>query len=143
MRRSYCALAIAVLALPALAPAVLAQGKAAGKETYGKTCALCHGPGLAGAPKLGDAGAWERRLRAGAASLYRSALEGTPNGMPAKGGNLTLSDAEVRSAVDFMVAAVGGMPKAARRASAPQREAPPPAVPKSAPPAAVGARPSP
>jgi c(7)-type cytochrome triheme protein len=139
MPRIPSALWIAALALPALAPPAFAQGKGAGKQTYEKTCALCHGPGLAGAPKFGDAGAWARRLRAGAASLYRSALQGTPNGMPAKGGNLSLSDAEVRSAVDFMVAAAGGMPKSARRASAPRPETPTPAVPKSAPPAVAAA----
>lgn len=139
-------LCIAVLALPLLVfpTAILAQGKGgAGRQTYEKTCALCHGPGLAGAPKLADAGAWERRLRAGLASLYRSALQGTPNGMPAKGGNLTLSDADVRSAVDYMVAAVGGAPKPARRASAPapQPKAQPPAAPKGSAPAVAAAPP--
>ena len=105
---------IALAALP-----VCAQDKAAGKSTYEKTCALCHGPGLAGAPKYGNKAEWAPRLRAGNAKLYASALKGTANGMPGKGGNLTLSDAEVKAAVDYLVASVGGAAPPAATAKAP------------------------
>lgn len=93
---------------------VAAEGQGVGKTVYDKTCTLCHGPGVAGAPKFGDAGAWAPRLRTGIANLYKSALHGTANGMmPAKGGNSGLSDADVKAAVDYMVAAAGGAPNPA------------------------------
>lgn len=121
-------LAIACVAAWAALPAA-AQDKGAGKATYEKTCALCHGPGLAGAPKYGNKGDWSARLKAGTAKLYASALKGTANGMPGKGGNLTLSDAEVRAAVDYLVASVGeakppAVPTAAKAAVAPAKPAP-------------------
>lgn len=100
-----------MLAVPALATAQTKGADAKGKPVYEKTCALCHSTGLAGAPRIGDAAEWGKRVRAGMPALYRSALQGTPKGMPGKGGNLELSDAEVRSAVDFMVAAAGATPK--------------------------------
>ena len=91
-----------------------AQGRAAaGKAVYEKTCALCHAAGLAGAPRYGNAKEWAPRVKTGQAALYRSALEGTARGMPGKGGNLNLSDADVKAAVDYMVAAVAAAPKAA------------------------------
>jgi c(7)-type cytochrome triheme protein len=109
MRAIFLAVTIAALALPASA-----QGPGAGKATYEKTCALCHGPGLAGAPRFGNKAEWEPRVRAGSARLHASALKGTANGMPAKGGNLALPDGDVKAAVDYMLAAVGGAKQEAR-----------------------------
>lgn len=108
MRHSIIA-AAAVLAL--LAGHALADDK--GKATFEKTCALCHGPGLAGAPRFGQAAEWAPRIKKGLPALYNSALKGTALGMPGKGGNLSLSDDDVKAAVDYMVAAGGGAPKAA------------------------------
>lgn len=90
-----------------------ADDKAVGKATFEKTCQLCHGPGLAGAPRFGQAAEWAPRIKKGMAVLYNSALKGTPAGMPGKGGNLSLSDADVKAAVDYIVAASGGAAKAA------------------------------
>src|SRR5512143_2258837 len=90
-----------LLALPF---ASSAQG--AGKSIYDKTCSVCHATGINGAPRFGNAGDWSPRMAGGAAKLYQSALSGTPKGMPAKGGNPNLSDAEVKSAVDYMLAQV-------------------------------------
>jgi len=101
--------AAAVLAV--LAGPALADDK--GKATFEKTCALCHGPGLAGAPRFGQAAEWAPRIKKGLPALYNSALKGTAGGMPGKGGNLSLSDDDVKAAVDYMVAAGGGAPKAA------------------------------
>jgi c(7)-type cytochrome triheme protein len=126
----------ALLAFPALA-----QDKAAGKVVYEKTCALCHGPGLVGAPRFGAKPEWVPRMKAGVARLYASALKGTPNGMPGRGGNLALSDNEVRAAVDYMLASVGEA-KAATGAppSVPAQAAgAAPAKASAAPPAAVAA----
>ena len=74
-----------------------------GEAVYKASCASCHATGVAGAPKLGDKNAWAARIKNGKATLYQSALKGK-NAMPAKGGNMNLSDAEVKLAVDYMVA---------------------------------------
>ncbi|MES1981644.1 MAG: c(7)-type cytochrome triheme domain-containing protein [Pseudomonadota bacterium] len=85
-------------------PAAEAQ-QASGKPAYDKGCSVCHNSGLAGAPKLGDPNSWRAPLAKGMGALYKSALEGTPKGMPAKGGvdGRNLLDSEVRLAVDYMV----------------------------------------
>ena len=105
--------AITIFLLSLMAPHALAQAKEAGKAVYEKNCALCHASGLAGAPRFGQGGEWAPRLKAGTAKLYQSALKGTALGMPGRGGNMTLSDAEVTAAVDYIVASVGGSPKSA------------------------------
>lgn len=65
---------------------------------------MCHGTGIAGAPKLGDAAAWKARIAQGKAVLHQHALKGIRT-MPPKGGNPALPDAEVTAAVDYMVSA--------------------------------------
>lgn len=80
-----------------------AKGDAAkGKSVYDTACAACHATGVAGAPKTGDKAAWAPRLKAGTEALYASAIKGK-NAMPPKGGNLALSDADVKAAVDYLV----------------------------------------
>lgn len=79
-----------------------ATAGASGKAVFDANCQACHATGVAGAPKLGDKAAWAPRLGAGAAALLTSAIKGK-NAMPAKGGNLGLSDADVKAAVDYMV----------------------------------------
>lgn len=92
----------------AAAPAaVAAADNAAGKSVYNKTCALCHGAGVAGAPKVGDKADWGPRIAQGKDTLYKHATEGyngAKGAMPAKGGNPALKDDEVKEIVDFMVA---------------------------------------
>jgi cytochrome c5 len=78
-----------------------------GQQVYQASCVACHGAGIAGAPKLGDKGQWATRIAKGADTLYTSAVngvQGSGGAMPAKGGNPALSDAEVKAAVDYMVA---------------------------------------
>jgi cytochrome c5 len=89
---------------PAAAQAAAAPGKADGKKVYESTCSVCHGSGVAGAPKFGDKAAWAARIKTGVPSLYATALKGK-NAMPPKGGNPALSDADARAAVDYMVSA--------------------------------------
>jgi cytochrome c5 len=89
--------------------ATLAGSASAGQGVFAAACVSCHGAGIAGAPRLGDKGDWAPRLAQGQEVLYRHALEGYtgPKGvMPPKGGNASLADADVRSAVDYMVAQV-------------------------------------
>ena len=78
-----------------------------GAQVFNQSCAACHASGIAGAPKLGDQVQWKPRLAKGTKLLYVSALEGmssTTGVMPAKGGNTSLSDTEVKAAVDYIVA---------------------------------------
>jgi len=77
-----------------------------GQKVYQSACIACHGAGVAGAPMVGNAAAWAARIAAGNDSLYANAINGLVGSsgvMPAKGGNTTLSDAEVKAAVDHMV----------------------------------------
>ena len=78
-----------------------------GTEVYEGACKACHGAGLAGAPKAGDATAWAPRIAKGKATLYEHALKGftgTAGVMPAKGGRTDLSDDLIKEAVDHIVA---------------------------------------
>ena len=70
----------------------------------GTFVALFHA-GVAGAPKAGDKAAWAPRLKTGIEALYTSSLKGK-NAMPPKGGNMSLADADVKAAVDYMVGLV-------------------------------------
>ena len=95
---------VAVAPLPGAAPAPAADaGK--GKSVYDSACTVCHAAGVAGAPKAGDKAAWALRVKTGMEALYTSSLKGK-NAMPPKGGNLSLADADVKAAVDYMVGLV-------------------------------------
>ena len=59
--------------------------------------------GVAGAPKLGDAVAWEPRIAKGMDTLYNSVINGLPPAMPAKGMCFSCSDDDLRALVDYMV----------------------------------------
>ena len=86
------------------APAPVAENTV-GKSVYGKTCAMCHAAGVAGAPKPGDKADWGPRIAQGKDTLYKHAIEGYTGSkgmMPAKGGAANLTDDEVTAAVDYM-----------------------------------------
>ena len=93
-----------VAAAPAAARSA-ASAAADGRKVYESTCVACHGAGVANAPKFGDKKAWAPHLMHGVEHLHENALKGI-GAMPPRGGNLTLSDAEVKAAVDYMVNAV-------------------------------------
>lgn len=98
--------AVAAAAAPIAGPAVASAD--AGKKAYDTACFACHGAGIAGAPKLGDKVAWSARIGQGSSVLYEHAIkgfQGKAGVMPPKGGS-TLPDADVKAAVDYMVAAV-------------------------------------
>ena len=85
----------------------MGAGSDAGKAVFTKTCAMCHAAGVGGAPKPGDKADWGPRIAQGKDVLYQHALQGFTGKkgmMPPKGANAALSDAEVKSAVDYMVA---------------------------------------
>ena len=98
--------ALAAAAEQAAAPAAPAADLP-GETVYGQACVACHGAGIAGAPKFGDAAAWAPRIAQGPDTLHKHAIEGFQgkNGlMPPKGGRTDLSDQSVINAVDYMVA---------------------------------------
>ncbi len=78
-----------------------------GAQVVEERCKECHAEGKSGAPKLGDMNDWKPRLKNGVAPLVKSAINGH-NSMPARGGLANLSDAEMKSAVEFMVGKTGG-----------------------------------
>src|SRR5690606_5606947 len=47
-----------------------------GEAVYRTACTVCHGAGIAGAPRTGDASAWEARLEQGMETLVKHAIEG-------------------------------------------------------------------
>jgi cytochrome c5 len=92
-----------VSAGPALPAAAL---PADGTAAYQAACAACHGAGIAGAPKVGDKGAWGPRIAQGKDTLYKHAIEGFTGKtgvMPAKGAHADWPDDLVKQAVDHML----------------------------------------
>ncbi|MGH8221212.1 MAG: c-type cytochrome [Steroidobacteraceae bacterium] len=80
-----------------------------GRQAFQDVCSTCHGMGIAGAPKAGDAAAWGPRIAEGKPTLYQHALHGftgKKGTMPAKGGRLDIPDAVIKQAVDYMVGMV-------------------------------------
>ncbi|MDE0155637.1 MAG: c-type cytochrome [Gammaproteobacteria bacterium] len=79
-----------------------------GQRVYNGLCISCHN-GLPNIPKVGDKAAWESRIAQGMALLYEHSIKGFISeggliAMPPKGGNMNLTDEEVKAAVDYMVA---------------------------------------
>ncbi|MDH3640008.1 MAG: c-type cytochrome, partial [Gammaproteobacteria bacterium] len=70
------------------------------------SCLACHQTGVMDAPKLDDAANWQKRAEQGIEVLLDHVINGF-NSMPPKGGNPQLSDAEVRAALEYMLAQVG------------------------------------
>jgi cytochrome c5 len=100
---------LALAGASAVANSVIPSASAAGdkgESVYKATCSVCHAAGVAGAPKFGDKADWGPRIAQGADTLHTHALKGFTGKkgmMPAKGGNMGLSDADVKAAVDYMM----------------------------------------
>lgn len=77
-------------------------GPDAGQKRYESNCALCHGAGLAGAPKFGDKAAWAPRVGKGIDNLLKSVVHGL-NAMPPRGGCTNCSDEELKMTVQYML----------------------------------------
>jgi cytochrome c5 len=76
-----------------------------GEQVFTGQCAACHASGALGAPKLGDAGAWTARIKAGYDALVNAALAGKGQMPPQRGGDF--SDVEIGRAVVYMADKVG------------------------------------
>ena len=96
------------------------------KEIYDAVCTTCHATGILEAPKLGDKAAWEARAGNGLAGLLKTAADGKGS-MPAKGGDPSITDAELKAVVLYMTKEsgldLGGAEKAAATADT-KEEAP-------------------
>jgi cytochrome c5 len=83
------------------APKPKGGGGNAAEADYKASCAACHDSGAAGAPVVGNADDWAPRIKQGNETLYEHAIKGF-NGMPPKGGNMSLSDDQVKAITDYM-----------------------------------------
>lgn len=85
--------------------AASAAGDTASKspdELYQSACQACHATGAAGAPKMGDVGAWSQRISKGMDALISSAINGI-GAMPPRGGS-QYSDEQMKAVVEYLVA---------------------------------------
>ena len=87
----------------AAASETASSGPRSGSEVYDSVCMACHTTGAAGAPVIGDAGAWAPRIDQGMDTLINHAINGF-NAMPAKGGCANCSDEEIEAALEHIVA---------------------------------------
>lgn len=97
--------ALAIKAPAGAAATALAVPKD-GKALFEAVCSVCHGAGIAGAPKAGDKAAWGARIAQGKPTLYQHALQGyngKSGAMPAKGGRTDLPDDLIKQGVDYML----------------------------------------
>ncbi|MDO8310486.1 MAG: c-type cytochrome [Sideroxyarcus sp.] len=101
-------LAPLVLWVFSLVPAdgvAVASDRQIGREVFLQNCAACHVTGVAQAPRVSVITEWEPRLATGRQNLLNSVLRGK-GGMPPKGGNASISDAQATAALDYMVGRV-------------------------------------
>lgn len=90
-------------AVAPVAAVTASAGAGAGEALYKQACVACHASGVAGSPKFGDKAAWAPRIQTGLDMLTASVIKGK-GAMPPKGGSVA-SDADIRSAVEYMVSA--------------------------------------
>ena len=86
----------------ALATPVHANAVRNGEQVVAIQCVLCHGPGVGGAPRIGDRTAWNSRAKVGLDALVRSAARGR-GAMPPSGGLADLTEPELRAAIAYML----------------------------------------
>ncbi len=101
-----------------------AKAAQTGEQVVQQYCAACHMTGAAGAPKIGDKGAWAKRIGAGLDQLLKNAIAGK-GAMPPRGGAADLSDNELAGAIVHMANLSGGKLKepAAPKGAAPAQAA--------------------
>ncbi|MDY7567106.1 c-type cytochrome [Pseudomonas sp. RTC3] len=80
-----------------------AGGAKSADEIIAGHCNACHGTGLLGSPKIGDAADWGNRAKTqgGLEGILAKAITGI-NSMPPKGTCADCSDAELKSAIQKM-----------------------------------------
>jgi len=83
---------------------VMAHADRAVDEIYPRSCGVCHAAGVAGAPKTGDAAAWQARADAkgGIDNLIGSVKVGL-NAMPPRGMCNDCTDSEYKTLIEYMM----------------------------------------
>lgn len=90
----------------AAAAQVAYGGTTDGKVIYDNLCGACHKSGAGGAPRMDDKAAWAPRVAQGADTMIKHAIEGFTGKtgvMPARGGNPSLNDEQVKATVHWML----------------------------------------
>ena len=83
-----------------------------GKTIFDNLCTTCHTNAATGAPSIHDKAAWAPRVAQGLDTLVKHAIDGYSGKdgkgalMPAKGGNPSLTDAQVKATVEWMLSQV-------------------------------------
>ena len=95
-------LSVLCLALLVFSVTTVCASDDTGQSVYAKSCAACHDSGVMGAPKVGDKEVWAPLIAEGSDELSENAIKGIGK-MPPKGGNMQLSDDEVKAAVGYMI----------------------------------------
>ncbi|MEA3194185.1 MAG: hypothetical protein QOD26_2518 [Betaproteobacteria bacterium] len=94
-------------------------GARKGEDIVKATCAACHQAGVANAPKIGDRASWAPHIKEGLKGMLATATKGK-GAMPPRGGDASLTDAELTRAIVFMANQSGGQlkePAAAQKKS--------------------------
>jgi cytochrome c len=73
-----------------------------GQQAYENSCSACHGNAAIGAPVVGDKSAWKEVMNKGLDKVYHNGINGI-NSMPPKGGNMDLSDEEMKTIINYMI----------------------------------------
>ncbi|MDI3325335.1 c-type cytochrome [Pontibacterium granulatum] len=94
MKKTVASLFAAML----IASPVMADGQA----VFEKHCKACHDTGLAGAPKTGDAAAWQPRIAKGVDAMLATVKSGK-GAMPPKGTCASCDDAGLTGAIQVFV----------------------------------------
>lgn len=87
-------------------PKPAGEVKLTGQEVYNKVCVACHAAGVLGAPKVGSKELWEPRLAQGLTVLVNNSVTGI-RAMPAKGGDPSLTEANLKEAIIYMLDQTG------------------------------------
>jgi cytochrome c5 len=93
----------------AAASRVAYGGTLEGSVIFGNLCHACHETGAGGSPKLTDTAHWNPRIALGVDTLVKHAIEGYTGSsgmMPAKGGNPSLTDEQVKATVEWMISQI-------------------------------------
>ena len=73
-----------------------------GQTIYETSCVACHGNPAIGAPVLGDKEAWANVTEKGLEQVYHNGINGI-NTMPPRGGNMDLTDDQMKEVINYMI----------------------------------------